>query len=73
MRRIIVVTLLAGLLTTGCAALTPQSMSFEQIKQLSEMANVSGCMAGHVVGAGIGAVRIAAVWGEKPPPYCFRD
>lgn len=61
------------LLLSGCAALNPNQLTFDQLKQLSEIANVSGCMAGHVAGAGLGAVKIATVWGEKPPPYCFRE
>ena len=76
MSRMIVATLLAGLLTTGCAALTPQSMSFEQIKQLSEMANVSGCAGGWVAGVGVGSLRVAMQWGQPQDEalkYCVRE
>ena len=76
MSRIIVAMLLAGLLTTGCAALNPQALSFEQIKQLSEMANVSGCAGGWVAGVGLGSLRIALQWGqpqEEALKYCVRE
>ena len=76
MRHLIVGTLLAGFLTTGCAALNPQTLTFEQIKQLSEMANVSGCAGGWVAGVGMGSLRVALQWGQPQDEalkYCVRE
>ena len=76
MRRIILATVLAGFLTTGCAALNPQTMTFEQLKQLSEMANVSGCAGGWVAGVGVGSLRLALQWGQPTDEalkYCVRE
>ena len=68
--------LCASLLMSGCAALNPQTMTFDQIKQLSEMANVSGCAGGWVAGVGVGSLRVAMQWGQPQDEalkYCVRE
>lgn len=65
-------------LLSSCAALNPQSpqWSLDQIKQLSEMANVSGCAGGWVAGVGIGSLRVAMSWGQPDEDtlrYCVRE
>ena len=74
--RIVALLVLVGAMLSGCAALNPQTMTFEQLKQLSEMANMSGCAGGWVAGVGVGSLRLALQWGEPTEEalkYCVRE
>jgi hypothetical protein len=63
------------LLSVSACSTLSQAPTVKEWQEILQQVNGAGCLAGHVVGAGIGAVRLAATWGpdlsDEAQRYCF--